>query len=562
MRNICSKYLFFLLLFLWFIIDLIQISTTGIVHDEAYYYTWGQHLDWGYFDHPPMVAVLTYLGDLFFDSTWSVRFFTVLLHAFTVLFIWKTIDAKYKQTRYTVLYFFAIAFSLPMFSVYGFLTAPDSALLFFFSLFTLYYKYFLSRRKILDIIWLAISIAGMILSKYHAFLIIFLVFIANWQIIKDKRFWFLTVLVMLFVMPHFIWLYKNDFIAINYHLIKRSHGFKLKYILEFIPGQFGVFNPFYLSLFLILIFRKFYQQNLFVKSLRFISVGFLVFFTFMTLKGRVEPHWTVIVSIPLLIMVFPYVLRLSHKFRYVKYVVGVFVLLTFLARILIATDNFIGVTFNNDEVKYYDKMNAFVEGKPIVFIGSFQRPSTYYYANPNSKIATVPYFRKRKTQFDIWKWYKKYVGTPVFISAGRFNNPTKYSYNDTVFKGWFVDYYQDNRLINIEYDINTTSLKRGEKYPITLNIVNTSAVDYNFKSLDMPLDIKVAFVGDDPIKAKFYKLPLQNLSVLKAGKHKTISTTFKVPQKLNNQFYKLTVSIYSKVGHTTNSKDTLVEIIK
>ena len=42
----------------WLALGLIQAGTTELLDDEAYYWVFSQHLDWGYFDHPPMTALL------------------------------------------------------------------------------------------------------------------------------------------------------------------------------------------------------------------------------------------------------------------------------------------------------------------------------------------------------------------------------------------------------------------------------------------------------------------------------------------------------------------------
>ena len=127
--------LFFLLLLLWFLLNLIQAVFTGLHYDELYYAVWGRYLDWGYFDHPPAVAVLTYLGALFFEGNLSVRFFTLILNIGTLLLIWYSIDERYRQTRQSVWAFFIIISVLTMFSVYAFTTTPDVVLVFFASLF-------------------------------------------------------------------------------------------------------------------------------------------------------------------------------------------------------------------------------------------------------------------------------------------------------------------------------------------------------------------------------------------------------------------------------------------
>ena len=48
-----------------------------LVGDEAYYWMWGQHLDWSYFDHPPLHAWLLHLvAQLVGWSRFSVRLLT------------------------------------------------------------------------------------------------------------------------------------------------------------------------------------------------------------------------------------------------------------------------------------------------------------------------------------------------------------------------------------------------------------------------------------------------------------------------------------------------------
>ncbi len=44
------------------IINLLQSFLTPVIKDEAYYWSWSQHLDWGFFDHPPMVAFIIKLS--------------------------------------------------------------------------------------------------------------------------------------------------------------------------------------------------------------------------------------------------------------------------------------------------------------------------------------------------------------------------------------------------------------------------------------------------------------------------------------------------------------------
>jgi 4-amino-4-deoxy-L-arabinose transferase-like glycosyltransferase len=60
-------------------VNLIQATFTGLLHDEAYYWVWSKHLDWGYFDHPPMIALLIKAGTIIGDTELGVRLIFVIL---------------------------------------------------------------------------------------------------------------------------------------------------------------------------------------------------------------------------------------------------------------------------------------------------------------------------------------------------------------------------------------------------------------------------------------------------------------------------------------------------
>src|ERR1700730_16716751 len=53
---------------------------TPLTFDEAYYWMWSKHLAGGYYDHPPMVAVVIRLGTMLAgDTELGVRLVSILL---------------------------------------------------------------------------------------------------------------------------------------------------------------------------------------------------------------------------------------------------------------------------------------------------------------------------------------------------------------------------------------------------------------------------------------------------------------------------------------------------
>ena len=75
-------------IFIWFVVNLLQGIFTEIQEDEAYYSLYGEHLAWGYFDHPPMVGLMTFLSSIFFSGALGVRFFTIIASCLSLWVMW------------------------------------------------------------------------------------------------------------------------------------------------------------------------------------------------------------------------------------------------------------------------------------------------------------------------------------------------------------------------------------------------------------------------------------------------------------------------------------------
>jgi 4-amino-4-deoxy-L-arabinose transferase-like glycosyltransferase len=57
--------------------------------DEAYYWMWSHHIQAGYYDHPPMVALMIYLTNFISESEWGVRLGNVISCCFLYFQIYK-----------------------------------------------------------------------------------------------------------------------------------------------------------------------------------------------------------------------------------------------------------------------------------------------------------------------------------------------------------------------------------------------------------------------------------------------------------------------------------------
>ncbi|HBE43761.1 MAG TPA: hypothetical protein DDW27_21725, partial [Bacteroidales bacterium] len=296
--NYRNTLIFFLLL--WFVINLLQAIFTEVLSDEAYYGLFGKYLDWGYYDHPPLVALMTRISSELFNGNLGIRFMTVILQIATIILIWSIAGFK-KPDRGNVVIFFIIAASISLFSAYGVLTSPDSPLLFFIALFFLAYKRFINNQKWKNILLLAMSMSGLVYSKYQAVLVIGFVILSNLKLLKIYRFWLSGIIALVILSPHIYWQTVNGFPSFQYHLVDRSGGFRWAYFLEYLPNQMAVFNPFTLGA-VIYVMIRFKPVNLLERAYYFQISGFLIFFWLMALRGHVEPHWTIACSIPIILI--------------------------------------------------------------------------------------------------------------------------------------------------------------------------------------------------------------------------------------------------------------------
>lgn len=395
-----TRQIFILLIFAWFLINIIQSLFTEIGNDEAYYWVYSQYPDWGYFDHPPMIALVIKIGTLLAGNTLiGVRLVVMILQLVYLFVLYKL--SELKETRENVILFFLVSLSVVMLQAYGFVATPDSVLLFFTVLFLWSYRYYLrSDYSLKGALLMALFMAGLMYSKYHGALVILFVFLSNLKLFKKSTFYYSVLSVIVLYIPHILWQVNHDFPSIKYHLIDRSVGFKWNNIIDYILNQLPVFNPFTLiaGIYVLFINKK---GDLFNRALKFLMAGFLIFFALWTFKSRVEPHWTIAASIPMVILILREAVENQNLKRYLYRVVAPSLILVFAARLFLMIDILPIKTEWHGDKKRVEDLYAFAGERPVVFTSGFQMPSKYrfYTGGEAHAMGALNY---RNTQYDIW----------------------------------------------------------------------------------------------------------------------------------------------------------------
>lgn len=481
---------FYIYLLIWVCLDFLQAVFTGIHADEAYYKLYGQFLDWGYYDHPPMVAVLTYLSGLFCTGNLSIRFFTVLLHGGTIWLVWKTIHDKTADVR-AVNEFFILATSLVMFVFYGFITTPDAPLLFFTALFFFLYKKYLSDHSWLNALFLGLTMAAMLYSKYMAVLVIAFVLLSNLKLLKDIRFWGAGILALLLFAPHIMWQVSHDFPSWKYHLVLRNDAFSIQYFLEYIPNQLLVFNPICLALALYFCWKKRKTEEKFERACIFNVFGFIAFFWLMTIKGHGEPHWTVSISIPILILMYQNMRQMNWE-KWIFRLILPFSILILIVRILLCTIALPENTGFSDHKTAMNALHEFCGETPIVFSSSFQQPSLYRFYTKGNAVAVSSIYN-RQSQYDILQLDKTLQGKEVVLIAS-ISEAAKINLKGIEYYYTKINHFQGTNRVQASID-NYKII--GDSVLADMTFYNSYDIPFEFNHQECPVLVFAMYAHDE-----------------------------------------------------------------
>ena len=451
------KFLLPISILLLFILNVVQGGTTELLPDEAYYWVYSQYLDWGFFDHPPLVAVWIFFSDFLFTNELSVRFFSSISFSLLIYLVWITIDHPSKN-KYTWL-FLLLIFSTALLNVYGFITTPDTPLLFFFALFLWSYKEYLTKKSTVSYLILCIAITGMMYSKYQGILIVFFVVLSNWKLLKDYKLWLVCLCALVFYIPHIHWQYINDFPSVRYHLYERASvaTYKLEYTLMHFVNAIAI-----LGFTFIVIYKAFFkgikEKNLFHKSLNYIISGFFIFFLIASFRGHVQAQWIAPIMLPLIYITFNYLIENKQQLKLFNYLAIANISIILFVRIIIANEGILPVKldFHGNE-QWTLKVKELTKKSDKLFINSFQNASIYWFYT-KEKTHYQKNYLGRKNQYGFIPGNDDYTSDSIAyitrISKEYSAIKMKSSGKDSIFISFIKDY---KSFFDIEIDFVDSS---------------------------------------------------------------------------------------------------------
>jgi len=530
----------------WTILNAIQAYTLELHADEAYYWLYSRMMDWGYFDHPPMVAVFIRIGYAIFHNELGLRLLTVLTNSFSLYVLWLIL----KKYGVTAKWFILITSGVAIFNVYGFTTTPDAPLFFFTVLFYYFYHQYIHSDKWQLALILALIIAGLLYSKYHGILVIFFTLLSNLKLLRRKSFYGIVALSLLLFVPHILWQFQHDFPSLKYHLIDRSsETYDFHHTTDYIPGQLLMAGPF-IGWFLFYSAFTLRVKDTFIRCLLFNCVGTFLFFLANTLKGSVEPHWTLIAFVPLVMLMLIHLQQAGKPYTWLYRLAIANAALLFILRICIVLSlpalQKIGAVKSYYNFKDWAQLVKTKAGDAYVVLDEgFQNPSKYNFYNNTLKGFAYDSRYYRKTQYDIWPFEDSLQHKRVyFLSLSPVSGLTTDSIDCPAGKwyGGWVDDARTYQKITIDTKTKEVKAQAGQKLQFDLTLTNPYpfAVNFTNSGYKHPVFLEACFfVGSEVTNLQ--QAPGFNSITLKSGASTVYRFTLTAPQQPGN--YDLLFSI-------------------
>ncbi len=286
-KKILNIFIIFLLA-----INILQSVFMKLEGHEAYYWIYSLYPSFGYYDHPPMIAWIIYIGKSLFDGEIGVRFLLPFLFSASVYLMWLSSERK------NILLFILSISSFPVLMASGFYALPDAPLIFFCSLYFYYLKKYLEQDSNANALILGIIVSLMIYSKYQGALVIILSLIASPKLFQRKSFYTALFTGLIVFLPHIIWQINNNFPTLQLHIKRHDFDGDGADFINFLLSQL-VCGGVFVGLLLLYHLIKNKHHSTYNRILKFNILGVFIFFGIIALKNHVQGHWTVTAFIAL-----------------------------------------------------------------------------------------------------------------------------------------------------------------------------------------------------------------------------------------------------------------------
>lgn len=503
-----------------------QSLLTPIADDEAYYWIFSLHPDWGYFNHPPFVGWMIAFFRTFLEGALAVRLPSVLLSTAGIWLIYKTV-----KPQKTALFFLLLS-SMVIAHVLGFVTTPDVPLFFFTALYFYLLAQYLQKDHWSLALGLGLTVALMGYSKYQGILVVVFSLLPLIFLLRRWRFWMAIFVAAVAFFPHLYWQYSHDFATFRFHLMERMpESWKWHFPLDYLGGQLLVFGPF-VSIPVLWSLFKAKKKTRLQQSAFWTVTGSLAFFFLMSFKGRTEANWTSFLIAPLMISCF-YFFENKAKWEWWINRLGITSLLAIGAvRLILALGIFPELkTPFEDKSSWAQEIADKAGGRPVVFYSSYQPVSNYMF-HTDKEGFLISMDRNSGSQFVMWPdWERSLQGREVLsICNGWVNCPDSMLIEGRQQAYRFIDNWHSYNYLIIDALDLPDKMNTGDSLEVALTLTNPGAesVELSGTRGERLLLTTGVYENNDPVV--YFRKPLE---INRMAPHKiiTLETTILAPEK-------------------------------
>lgn len=465
---------------LWLFAALIQANGTELFDDEAYYWTYSKFLDWGYFDHPPMIALMIKAGSLLFSGELGVRLIAVFMGTATIYLIERLTRPEDLKL------FYAIVLQIAILQIGNTIAAPDIPLFFFTALFFLLYKSFTEKANWRNSVGLAIITAMLLYSKYHGLLIIIATLLSNWKLLFKPMTWLVIAVSVLLYMPHVIWQLEHGLPSLYYHLFERlSPPYSITFTTDYLLGQLLFAGPFIGALIIWgAINHKVVDES--QKAMKW-SLGFVyILFLFSSFKTRTEANWTVLLLVPLIVLGYQSIVKKEKLKLWVYRLLPISMILILAVRVYMILDIPLINDLPKDEFHYNKEWTNAVKqkanGLPVVFTNSYQRASKYWFYTGDTAFSLNTHLFRR-SNYNLWPLEMQLQNKNVFIVGSKGTAGFKQdllSANKVFSTDTIQNYASYSQIILSQSTVSFDQTNRTFSATLTVGAPSATILDYAF----------------------------------------------------------------------------------
>ncbi len=278
--------------------------------DEAYYYTYAKDLQWSYFDHPFMIALLQWISTLGLrlDQELFLRFFPLffgLCNPILVYHIGKKIGGNDVAKWASLMYLSTLYASL----LSGLFVLPDAPLS-FFGLMAIYYSIdYIQKDSKKSLILYAICLAAALASKYQAIFIGFAMFLymikfRKKAFNKSSTYW-AAMISFIGLLPTLYWNSMHHWQSFAFHGSRVGDSHLFEFFPREIMGQILYQNPFIIILIIIALTQankvKHHLHSDLVFYLKSLALPLWSISLLLSVFTESLPHWSGIAYIGFII---------------------------------------------------------------------------------------------------------------------------------------------------------------------------------------------------------------------------------------------------------------------